>query len=106
MFRVMIEPASYDLCRKAVDRVFELFPVDVHGKKVLVKPNVLRASTPREGIATNPAVVRAVVEKLEGMGPEAIIVGDNPGIFNYGANETCFEKTELREASKGYYRNI
>jgi uncharacterized protein (DUF362 family)/NAD-dependent dihydropyrimidine dehydrogenase PreA subunit len=106
MFRVMIEPASYDACRKAVDRAFALFPLDVRGKRVLVKPNVLRASTPQEAIATNPAVLRAVVEKLEGMGPSAIVVGDNPGVFNYGANEICFEKTGLLEAAKGYYRNI
>ncbi len=106
MFRVMIEPASYETCRKAVDKAFELFPTDVGGKKVMVKPNVLRASAPQEGIATNPAVLRAVIEKLEEMGPAAIIVGDNPGVFSYGANEASFEKTGLRDAAKGHYRNI
>jgi len=102
----MIEPTSYDLCRKAVGRAFELFPIDVRGKKVMVKPNVLRASAPQEGIATNPAVLRAVVEKLEEMGPAAIVVGDNPGVFSYGANEMSFEMTGLRDAAKGYYKNI
>jgi uncharacterized protein (DUF362 family)/Pyruvate/2-oxoacid:ferredoxin oxidoreductase delta subunit len=106
MFKVMIEPSSYDRCRSAVDRAFDLFPTDVRGKRVLVKPNVLRGSTPQEAITTNPAVMRAVVEKLEEMGSAAIVVGDNPGIFNYGANEACFEQTGLMEAAKGYYRNI
>jgi uncharacterized protein (DUF362 family)/NAD-dependent dihydropyrimidine dehydrogenase PreA subunit len=47
-----------------------------------------------------------VVEKLESLGPAAIVVGDNPGLFSYGANEESFKKTGLLEAAKGYYRNI
>jgi uncharacterized protein (DUF362 family)/Pyruvate/2-oxoacid:ferredoxin oxidoreductase delta subunit len=106
MQRVMIYPASYDDVRKAVDRAFELFPLPIQGKKILLKPNVLRASEAREGIVTNPAVLRAVVEKVETMKPAAIVVGDNPGLFDYGANETSFRKTGLMEAAKGYYQNI
>jgi uncharacterized protein (DUF362 family)/NAD-dependent dihydropyrimidine dehydrogenase PreA subunit len=51
-------------------------------------------------------VLRAVVEKVETMKPVSIIVGDNPGLFNYGANEECFKLTGLMEAAKGYYQNI
>ncbi|MGA2517767.1 MAG: DUF362 domain-containing protein [Thermodesulfobacteriota bacterium] len=106
MAKVMIYPANYESVRQAVDRAFELFPLAFHGKKVLIKPNVLRASKPEEGIATHPAVLRAVVEKVESMRPASIVVGDNPGIFGYGANEECFKKTGLMEAAKGYYQNI
>jgi len=106
MSTVMIQPSDYETARKAVDRAFELFPVAVAGRRVLIKPNVLRASEAREGIVTHPAVLRAVVEKVEETGPAALIVGDNPGLFNYGDNENCFEKTGLMEAAKGYYRNI
>jgi uncharacterized protein (DUF362 family)/NAD-dependent dihydropyrimidine dehydrogenase PreA subunit len=106
MSKIMIHPANYKSVRQAVDRAFDLFPVQAAGRKVLIKPNVLRASEAREGIVTHPAVLRAVVEKVEGMGPASLIVGDNPGLFNYGDNENCFEKTGLMEAAKGYYRNI
>ena len=106
MPRVLIHPATYDNLRNAVDRVFELFAVECKGKKVLIKPNVLRASEAREGIVTNPAVLRAVVEKVETMHPAEIVVGDNPGLFDYGANEESFRRTGLAEAGKGYYRNI
>jgi uncharacterized protein (DUF362 family)/NAD-dependent dihydropyrimidine dehydrogenase PreA subunit len=106
MSRVLIHPALYDNVRNAVDRAFELFPIECCGKKVLIKPNVLRSSEAREGIVTNPAVLRAVVEKVETMKPAQIIVGDNPGLFSYGANEESFQKTGLMEAAKGYYRNI
>jgi uncharacterized protein (DUF362 family)/Pyruvate/2-oxoacid:ferredoxin oxidoreductase delta subunit len=102
----MIHPATYDSVRQAVDQAFELFPLEMNDKRVLIKPNVLRASLPQEGIATHPAVLRAVVEKVETLKPAAIVVGDNPGLFNYGANEDSFQKTDLMEAAKGYYQNI
>jgi uncharacterized protein (DUF362 family)/Pyruvate/2-oxoacid:ferredoxin oxidoreductase delta subunit len=33
-------------------------------------------------------------------------VGDNPGVFDYGANEKSFMATGLMDAAKGYYKNI
>lgn len=106
MHRVMIRPAGYDTCKNSVDTAFELFPLPVKGKKVVIKPNVLRASRAEEHIVTHPALLRAVVEKVESLGPSELIVGDNPGLFNYGDNENGFEKTGLMEAAKGYYRNL
>lgn len=106
MSKVMIHSATYENVHQAVDRVFELFPVDLKGKKILIKPNVLRSSKAEEGIVTHPAVLRAVVEKVEKMQPAAIIVGDNPGAFSYGANEESFKNTGLMEAAVGYYQNI
>lgn len=106
MHRVMIHPASYDSCRCAVDRAFEIFPQEIARKKVLIKPNVLRASTAEEHIVTHPSLLRAVVEKVEEMSPAEIVVGDNPGAFSYGDNEESFKKTGLMDAAKGYYRNL
>jgi uncharacterized protein (DUF362 family)/NAD-dependent dihydropyrimidine dehydrogenase PreA subunit len=80
--------------------------MEFRGKKVLIKPNVLRASEAREGIVTHPAVLRAVVDKVESLRPASIVVGDNPGLTLYGANEEGFRKTGLMEAAKGYYQNI
>ena len=102
----MIHPATYENCREAVDRAFELFPQNISGKKIVIKPNVLRTSTADEHIVTNPALLRAVVEKIEEMSPAEIVVGDNPGLFNYGDNENSFEKTGLMVAAKGYYKNL
>jgi uncharacterized protein (DUF362 family)/NAD-dependent dihydropyrimidine dehydrogenase PreA subunit len=103
---VLIHPATYADCRAAVDRAFELFPVAIAGKKVLLKPNVLRAGAPLEGITTHPAVLRAVLEKVVSLGAASVVVGDNPGLFNYGANERAFGETGLLEAAGGHYRNI
>jgi len=106
MSKVLIHQANYENVRQAVDRAFALFPLELRGKSVLIKPNVLRASEASEGIVTHPAVLRAVVEKVETMGPAAIVVGDNPGLFSYGANEASFQQTGLMAAAKGYYQNI
>jgi uncharacterized protein (DUF362 family)/NAD-dependent dihydropyrimidine dehydrogenase PreA subunit len=106
MSKVMIHPASYESIGEAVERAFELFPLNFKAKKVLIKPNVLRASEVKEGIVTHPAVLRAVVEKVEAMDPASIVVGDNPGVMGYGANEESFKRTGLMEAAKGYYQNI
>ncbi len=106
MHKVMIRPASYHACREAIDRAFDLFPLNVKNKKVLVKPNAVMASDPDEAIVTHPAVIRAIVEKLESLDPSDIIVGDNPGYFGYGSNEQTFRETGLLEAAKGHYRNI
>ncbi len=106
MHRVMIEPAEYDSCLAAVRRAFTLFPQSVAGKKVLVKPNVLRASQAGEHIVTNPALLEAVVICLEEMAPAQIIVGDNPGLMSYGANQASFAQTGLLAAARGHYQNI
>jgi uncharacterized protein (DUF362 family)/NAD-dependent dihydropyrimidine dehydrogenase PreA subunit len=106
MRRVMVHPAGYDDCHLAIERAFELLSVDVRDKKVLVKPNALRAAEPQQGIATHPAVVRALVKKLEELKPAAIIVGDNPGAMGYGDNEKVFRKCGLMDAAGRYYRNI
>jgi len=106
MSKVMIHPATYQSVREAVDRAFELFPLQLNGKRVLIKPNLLRASEASEGIVTHPEVLRAVVEKVERMAPGSIVVGDNPGLFSYGANEASFKQTGLFEASRGHYKNI
>lgn len=104
--QVLIHPAGYETVREAVDRVFDLFPLTIKGKSVFVKPNVLRVSEAKEGIVTHPAVVRAVVEKVETMQPASIVVGDNPGAFSYGENERAFRVTGLMDAAKGHWRNI
>ena len=106
MHKVLVCDADYADCQKAVEKVFEMFPMDVAGKKVMIKPNALRASDPHQGIVTHHAVVAAVVEKVAAMGPESIVVGDNPGMMSYGDNEKTFQQTGMMGAAGAYYRNI
>ena len=106
MPRVMIHPATYQDCLTAARRAFDLFPQDIAGKKILIKPNVLRASSPDEHITTHPALLAAVIQCVEEQRPAEIIVGDNPGLMSYGANQASFRQCGLLEAAGGHYRNI
>ena len=103
---VMLRQATYATCRAAVDNAFQLFPLRLTGKKVLIKPNVLRRGAPEEAITTHPAVLRAVIERVLESKPGALWVGDNPGLVGYGNNEDCFRATGLMEAAGEYYVNI
>ena len=103
---VMIREASYADCKRAVEQAFALFPLDLRGKKVLVKPNVLRPAAPEEAVTTHPAVLRAVVECVLAAAPAELAVGDNSGRDGYGSNEKTFETCGLMEAALGHYRNI
>ena len=106
MHKVMINPAEYDDCFDAIERAFEIFPLAIEGRKVIVKPNVLTYSSPEEGITTHPSILSAVIEKLEKSHAAEIVVGDNTGARSYGDNEETFSKCGLIGAAKGYYKNI
>jgi len=106
MHKVMIQAADYQDCQDAVEKIFQTFALEIEGKKVLIKPNVLRPARPEEAVTTHPAILEAVVRCVEARNPASIVVGDNPGLMGYGANEQSFERCGLLAASRGHYRNI
>jgi uncharacterized protein (DUF362 family)/Pyruvate/2-oxoacid:ferredoxin oxidoreductase delta subunit len=105
--KVLVVESSYETCSEAVTRIFDTFPLDVAGKNVMVKVNALRACNPdREAIVTHPALLKAVIEKLESLKPKGIIVGDSVGTESYGNSQYIFDTTGLAEAAGPYYRNL
>lgn len=105
MSRVLIIEASYEDIGAAIDRVLEQFPLDVEGKSVLLKPNILGPFPPERHVNTAPAVVEAVVRRLRASGGE-VTVADNPGARGYGAVEKSARVSGILEASLGSYANI
>jgi uncharacterized protein (DUF362 family)/Pyruvate/2-oxoacid:ferredoxin oxidoreductase delta subunit len=103
--KVVILDASYEKMRLAVDAVFERFPLDVAGKTVLLKPNMVGMYEPETHANTHPAVIRALVERLRQDGA-TVTVGDNPGTSGYGAVEKSARISGLMEASLGAFENI
>ncbi len=53
---------------------------DVSGKRVLLKPNILRDAKPERAITTHPEFLRAVIRLTRDAGATRILVGDSPGI--------------------------
>lgn len=49
------------------------------GQRVLLKPNLLRASSPTNAVTTHPALVRVLAERLRDLGAE-VLIGDSPSL--------------------------
>lgn len=104
--RVFLAEASYDQSlRSLVEEIFETFPRNWQGKKVLVKPNILAPHPPESAVTTHPALVRCLVEVLKNLGAK-VIVGDNPGVGGYGRSKKSADACGLFEASMGCFLNL
>jgi uncharacterized protein (DUF362 family)/ferredoxin len=53
------------------------FP-DISGKRILVKPNILKAAAPEKAVCTNPEFLGAVLRFLKEQGAASIMAGDSP----------------------------
>jgi uncharacterized protein (DUF362 family) len=78
--RVAILPAaSYeDDLRSIVTSGLRLFPLDVSGKRVVLKPNLVEFD-PQGVINMNPVLIGAAVEALRGLGAREVVVAEGPG---------------------------
>jgi uncharacterized protein (DUF362 family)/Pyruvate/2-oxoacid:ferredoxin oxidoreductase delta subunit len=103
--RVLVLDAEYKTLDRALDRIFDVFPLEVSGRDVLVKPNMLGPFAPDTHVNTNPALVRALVERLRAAGAQ-VTVADNPGAHGYGAVEKSGRVSGILEASLGAFSNM
>ena len=60
--------------------------IDVKGKKLLLKPNILSDSDPAKAISTHPEFVRAVIKYMQKAGAKEIYVGDSPAVHKSNFN--------------------
>ncbi|MDP2939582.1 MAG: DUF362 domain-containing protein [Candidatus Omnitrophota bacterium] len=70
----------YNAIKKAIDFLGGINSFVKKEDKVLIKPNLLSASTPESGIVTHPEFVRAAVRLVKETGAE-IFLGDNPSVW-------------------------
>ena len=69
------------------------------GDRVLLKVNLLSASSPEKSITTHPSVVKAVVKQVQSAGGIPII-GDSPGgPFNRRVLESAYAKSGMKAVS-------
>ncbi len=104
--KVMIREATFEDCKDAVNEAFDLFRLPLKGKRVAIKPNLVHRRTPDKQVTTHPAVLSAVVERVEKEGAAAIWVGDNVGLNEYGFNRNTFDVCGLYDACRGHYVNF
>lgn len=63
---------------RVVEEGLRLFPLDVQGRRVLLKPNLVEFD-PAGVINTHPALVTAAVEAFQRLGAREVVVGEGPG---------------------------
>ncbi|HET6364012.1 MAG: DUF362 domain-containing protein [Nitrospirota bacterium] len=69
---------TLDAVRKAVDLLGGMQTFVKPGNRVLIKPNLLKASPPVDAVTTHPEIIRATIRLVREAGAEAL-VGDSPG---------------------------
>ncbi|MFH1825375.1 MAG: DUF362 domain-containing protein [Candidatus Firestonebacteria bacterium] len=83
--------------RRGISLIGGLSSIIKPGDRVLLKPNLLSAYLPSEGITTHPAIVKAVVKCVKEIGGIPFI-GDCPGAIVIGI-EKIWEKTGMRRVA-------
>ena len=84
--------------RSAIDLIGGIGKLDVLGKSVLLKPNILSSAPPP--VTTNPNVIKAVTKILYESGAKRVLVGDMSAFFKLPTRknmETTFIKTASEE---------
>jgi len=88
------------MVRRAVDLIGGIGQFVKPDQRVLIKPNLLRKSTPEEAIITHPTVVRAMVRLVQEAGGVPVI-GDSPsGAFSVGHLRGVYADAGLIEVAE------
>lgn len=106
MSRVFVKKASHDNLDQLIAEIFTLYDINLRGKRVLIKPNMLGAFPPEHGNCTDPRLVAAVVREVRKQ-TDRIWVGDNPMRVQAGGGvDDSARISGIYEASQGYYVNV
>ncbi|MBN2025237.1 MAG: DUF362 domain-containing protein [Actinobacteria bacterium] len=105
--RVIVLEARYDaeLLSRRMREILDAFPLELEGKNVFVKPNLLGPWDGESGVVTHHLVVKALVDVLEEKGA-GVQVGDNPGVRGYGRAGEVGKTTGVAEAVGDAWVNI
>ncbi|MCL2294973.1 MAG: DUF362 domain-containing protein [Spirochaetes bacterium] len=82
----------YDSIKKAISLSQA---IDVRGKTVLLKPNILSGAAPEKAVTTHPEFVKQCILCIKELGAEKIIVGDSPG---YQSSSFAGKKSGIMQA--------
>lgn len=102
---VLVLDAEYARMEEVVEKILEAFPLPWKGKRVVIKPNILGPAPPAKAITTHPALIRALVRSLKKR-DAFCLVGDNPGLQGYAANERCAKISGILDAADGAFVNF
>jgi uncharacterized protein (DUF362 family)/NAD-dependent dihydropyrimidine dehydrogenase PreA subunit len=102
---VLVLDADYSRTDEAVEQVLRVFPFSWREKRVVIKPNILGPYPAGKGVTTHPSLIRSLVKALKKR-EASCLVGDNPGLSGYAANERCARVSGIFEAANGCFNNF
>ena len=104
---VIVRDETYESGRldAVISELLDASGLDVQGRSVLLKPNILGPFEVERAITTHPAVVRAVVGNLKRRGAR-VMVGDNPGMRGYGENVLSAKRCGIYDVCPGEFVNL
>lgn len=104
--RVLVVRSAYSMVFEQIHSIFRELDLDLAGKLVLLKPNLLAPSEPEQGINTHPAVMSAVISACEEWGASRVMLGDNAGQVMYGNSYQAFSGSGLEPTLGRYYTHL
>jgi uncharacterized protein (DUF362 family)/ferredoxin len=94
----LVRCASYDaaVLDRAIAQAVDFAPMpDVKGARVLLKPNILSASTPDQAIATRGELIAAFARLLKSKGAASVVAGESPA---WQSSEAAAKKSGIKAA--------
>lgn len=85
--------------RKSIELLGGLGGVIKKGSRVLLKPNILTARKPEDGVTTHPNVVKAVAKVVAGAGG-IVVIGDCSGSVFYHSTEKSMEESGIKKVAE------
>ena len=83
----------YERAPQVVEQGLQLVRPSVHGKRVLLKPNLVEYS-PAAPINTHPMLIASVIDALYSLGAASVIVAEGPG--NIRDTDLLLDESGLR----------
>lgn len=105
--RVLSVKTKYMEFESHVGEIFDFAGMELSGKRVLIKPNILYYTEDEQARNTNPTMVEAVAKECERRGAARVQIGDNAGQMLYGNSRDAFDVSPgFADRMARYYVNL
>ena len=104
MSLVLVRNADYDSAGSVLTEIFQRLDVNLQGKSVLLKPNFGAAVGPEKSAATDPRLVKALLDQCLKQTSD-VAIGDNPGNLDEGAMHSV-RMSGILDLAPDHYCNI
>lgn len=92
-------PLLHEIITNMMDRIISENGIDIKGKKVTIKPNLLSRKTPDACVTTQPVFVEITASYFAQKGAKITIADSPGGIYNIGTIKPIYKTTGMEDAA-------